>query len=255
MDRVSFWEAGLMHRFYCPVSVSPGTIVSLSPEESYHALRVLRLEKGGSVEIIAASGRFSSVITDISENRISVEILSLLPSSEPALSITLFQGLPKSGKMEWIVQKAVELGVVRIIPVEMSRSVGRIRESDQHKKTDRLQKIAAEAAKQSGRSIIPAVNEPIRFKDIDNLLNDIGLLAVPWENSSSYGPLAFKKEHPDIRSLGILIGPEGGISFEEMNHLINLNCVPMTLGPRIMRTETAGLAAVSSFLAIYGEME
>ena len=231
-------------------------IFYLSPEDTLHAQRVLRLREGAEIELFAEGKRFSAVITGSSENRLAVKTLSLLPSTEPGLRITLYQGLPKADKMEWIIQKSVELGVVRIVPVIMSRCVVRLESRDVSKKLERWRRIAREAGKQSGRCAVPEISDPLPLKQIPGSVTSFGLsaCAVPWEDSSSGGPLAFFRSHPAISSLGLVIGPEGGISYEEIG-ILQPSCQPITLGPRILRTETAGLAAASAFLALYGEME
>lgn len=228
----------------------------LSPEDTLHAQRVLRLREGAEIELFANEKRYSAVITGPSGNRLSVKTISPLPSTEARLRITLYQGLPKADKMEWIIQKAVELGVVRIIPVIMSRCVVKLESRDIPKKLERWRKIAREAGKQSGRCVIPEVANPLHLKQIPDSLSSLGIsaCAIPWEDSSAGGPLTFSQSHPDISSLGLVIGPEGGISPEEIS-ILQPSCQPITLGPRILRTETAGLAAASAFLALYGEME
>ncbi len=245
-----------MHRFYADAEgeVSPG-IFQLSKEDSHHALNVLRLKKADQVELITDGQRFLSVIRDIAENAVSVQTLSPLPSTEPGLRIVLLQGLPKGDKMEWIVQKAVELGGSAIVPVAMTRCIVRLDQRDGEKKAERWQKIAREAGKQSGRCRIPEVHAPVRFHELAGITADLDAVIVPWELSRDHGPKAFCQEHPDLHSLGILIGPEGGITEEEMEALRRMGCESVTLGKRILRTETAGIAAISAIMALYGEME
>ena len=117
------------------------------------------------------------------------------------------------------------------------------------------QKIAREAGKQSGRCVIPEIHAPVSVRETADMIRKLDAVAVPWESGRDFGPLAFAKAHPDICSLGIVIGPEGGIEPGEISFLTSVSCDIITLGPRIMRTETAGLAAVSAFSALYGEME
>ena len=179
----------------------------------------------------------------------------MLPSAEPFLSVTLFQGLPKADKMDLIVQKATELGVVRIVPVLMNRCVVRPDLKDTARRLERWRKIAREAGKQSGRCVIPDIPEPVFLQRLPDSVPLPDTNIVPWEEASGFGPLAFRKGHPKLSSLGILIGPEGGIEREEIDQLQSFGFVPVTLGRRILRTETAGLAAVSAFMSLYGEME
>ena len=243
----------MAHCFYAEEApLTPG-LYPLSPEDAHHAQRVLRLRPGDPVELIA-DGQRSLARLEEAEGRLAARIGESLPSTEAKLQLTLFQGLPKADKMEWIIQKAVELGVVRIVPVRMSRCVVHLDARDAPRKQERWQRIAREAGKQSGRCRIPEVAEITDLKDLPGRISGLDGCVVPWEESRDGGPKAYAAAHPALRSLGIVIGPEGGISGEEMEQL-RPTCTPITLGPRILRTETAGLAAASAFLALYGEME
>jgi 16S rRNA (uracil1498-N3)-methyltransferase len=244
-----------MHRFYADPEKSEADSFVLTPEDARHALKVLRMKEGEPAEIILEGKRYIARITEASDALVKLSPETLLPSTEPALAVTLFQGLPKGDKMDWIVQKAVELGVARIVPVAFSRCVVRLNEKDGMKKRDRWQKIAREAGKQSGRCVIPEVLSPVFPKDLQKLFCECEKVAVPWEECETGGPLAFARRYPALRTLGIVIGPEGGISPEEIVELKAFGGEPMTLGKRILRTETAGLAALSAFFGLYGEME
>ena len=255
MDRLPVPEENIMHRFYADPEKSGDNLFILTPEDTFHALKVLRLRPGDQAEVILNGKRFLAGIERISAECAELVPQEVLPDTEPRLSVTLFQGLPKSDKMDWIVQKAVELGVSRIVPVVFSRCVVRLNVKDSEKKQDRWQKIAREAGKQSGRCRIPAVSLPVPFSGLPEQLRSCGKVAVPWELCPQGGPLSFVHRHPSVDSLGIVIGPEGGISSEEMEVMLKEGCESVTLGKRILRTETAGIAAVSAFLGLYGEME
>lgn len=237
-----------MHRFYADEILNG--LAPLSPDDARHALKVLRLSPGAETELISGGRRYRAVLR---ENAV-LEPLEELPSTEPALRITLFQGLPKGDKMDLIVQKAVEVGVVRIVPVLMERCVVRLSPSDADRKTLRWNRIAREAGKQSGRCTIPEVLSPLPLDEVLLLAGRLDACVVPWEEETALGPLHFSASHPGLTSLGILIGPEGGIAAGEIEKLKSRFC-PLTLGPRILRTETAGLCAASVFLALRGEME
>ena len=255
MDRISLQEERLMHRFYADPDRSDEQSFVLSPEDTLHAAKVLRMRPGDHAEVVFHETRFRSRIEILSEDSVRLVPVGILPSTEPSLSVTLFQGLPKSDKMDWIVQKAVELGAVRIVPVSFSRSVTRLNEKDSARKQQRWQKIAREAGKQSGRCRIPEVLFPVPFRTLPDLFRTCDCIAVPWEECSSGGPLSFYSRHPSLSSLGIVIGPEGGIAPEEMHEIMEWGGEAITLGKRILRTETAGLSALSVFLGLYGEME
>lgn len=244
-----------MHRFYADDDRSSADLAVFSPEDARHASAVLRLKPGQHVEIIADSVRWDAELLKVSPAETTARFLSSLPSTEPVLSVTLFQGVPKSDKMDLIVQKATELGVRRIVPILMTRCVSRPDPKDQNRKRERWQKIAREAGKQSGRCVIPEVCEPVSLQRLTVLPFMPETNVVPWEEARSFGPLAFKASHPNPSSLGILIGPEGGIEKEEIDFLKSAGFIPLTLGKRILRTETAGLAALASLMTLYGEME
>ena len=244
-----------MHRFYADPVVSGSGKVYLSREDAFHAAKVLRLHSGDSVEIVISGVRHAGEVCEISDTNVTISVQEELPSTETRVRFVLLQGIPKGDKMELIVQKATELGVSDVVPVMMARSVVKIDPKDRIRKQERWQKIAREAGKQSGRCIIPEIHPPVTVRETEDIIRKLDAVAVPWEAGRDFGPLAFMKAHPDIGSLGIFIGPEGGIEPEEISLLTSFSCDIITLGPRIMRTETAGLAAVSAFSALYGEME
>ena len=244
-----------MHRFFADPQKTDQQRLILTPEDTAHALKVLRMKPGDPAEVVFHETRYQAEMVSVSDGVAELRPLSVLPSTEPRLRITLFQGLPKSDKMDWIIQKSVELGVLRVVPVAFSRSVVQLNDQDGEKKQKRWQKIAREAGKQSGRCIIPEVSAPVSFGKLPALFSCCDCVAVPWEECPEGGPLAFVSRHPSLLSLGIVIGPEGGISPEEIQQLTACGCEPVTLGKRILRTETAGIAALSVFFGLYGEME
>jgi len=244
-----------MHRFYPDPALSKDDFEFLTADDSRHALTVLRLKAGTQVEVISGGLRWLAEIVGEESRIVCVRKLSLLPSTEPKLAVTLFQGIPKADKMDWIVQKATELGVSRIIPVAMERSVVRLSEADGRKKTERWQKISREAGKQCGRCVLPEICPPATIEQLAAGTDLPALNVVPWEEAEGFGPLALHNAWPKTDSLGILIGPEGGISNREIGLLKSEGFLPMTLGKRILRTETAGIAAVASLMSLYGEME
>ena len=247
----------MLHIFAEPGDIS-GDRLTITGKEYNHIRNVLRMKQG---EIISVSdgqdGRdYRFAIDGFTDSQVLCRLVSVAESgAELPVRVVLFQGIPKGDKMEFIVQKATELGVSDVVPVMMARSVVKIDPKDRIRKQERWQKIAREAGKQSGRCVIPEIHAPVSVRETADMIRKLDAVAVPWESSRESGPLAFAKEHPDIRSLGIVIGPEGGIEPGEISFLTSVSCDIITLGPRIMRTETAGLAAVSAFSALYGEME
>ena len=244
-----------MHRFYADSDACPETEIVLPEDDARHAFTVLRMKPGQHAEVICNGERWEAEMTVCAPHNVRLRLLSPLPSTEPVLSVTLYQGLPKADKMDWIVQKATELGIIRIVPVLMSRCVSRPDPKDFSRKLERWNRIVREAGKQSGRCVIPVVDKPCTLAALpdDPLLPETNI--VPWEDTSGFGPLALHQAYPALSSLGILIGPEGGIDRDEILFLQSAGFLPFTLGRRILRTETAGLAAVSSIMCLYGEME
>ena len=198
--------------------------------------------------------RFSAEIASM-EGSVTLRLLDELPSTEARLRITLYQGLPKAEKMELIVQKAVELGAAAVVPVSMSRCVVQLNQKDGAKKQERWQRIAREACKQSGRCLQMPVEAPISFKELLRRLPGYSAAIVPWEDTRGYSLPRLREELPDLRELAVVIGPEGGMSEEEVAQMQSVGCRPVTLGPRILRTETAGLAALSALFCLYGDMD
>ena len=243
-----------MHRFYADERGVNGDMAYLCEEDARHATRVLRMKPGEGCELFADGKRFSGEIAAIGEG-VEVRILSELPSTEARLRITLYQGLPKADKMELIVQKSVELGACAVVPVAMSRCVVQLDAKDGRKKQERWQKIAREACKQSGRCEMMQVTEPISFKNLLTKLASHQAAIVPWEDARGYSLARFHQEHPGVTDLAIVIGPEGGMSEEEIARMKEASCQSVTLGPRILRTETAGLCAMSALFCLYGDME
>ncbi len=243
-----------MHRFYADQRSVTGDTAYLCEEDARHASRVLRMKAGEPCELFADGRRFSGEIAAIGEE-VAVRVTGEMPSTEAKLRITLYQGLPKADKMELIVQKAVELGCAQVVPVAMSRCVVQLDAKDGRKKQERWQKIAREACKQSGRCEMMAVTEPISFKQLLARLPEHGAAIVPWEDARGYSLARFHAEHPEVTDLAIVIGPEGGMSEEEITRMKDANCRSVTLGPRILRTETAGICAMSALFCLYGDME
>ena len=244
-----------MHRFYADDRGVTGETAFLCEEDAHHAIRVLRMKPGEGCELFAGGRRFSGEVASIGDGAVQMRITGELPSTEPRLRVTLYQGLPKADKMELIVQKAVELGACAVVPVAMSRCVVQLDAKDGRKKQERWQKIAREACKQSGRCEMMQVTEPISFRQLLARLPEHGAAIVPWEDARGYSLARFHAEHPDITDLAIVIGPEGGMSGEEIERMKGSKCRAVPLGPRILRTETAGLCAMSALFCLYGDME
>ena len=247
-----------MHRFFADENGIVNGTACLNAGDSQHALRVLRLERGDEVELVCAPGRYLAQITGETDGLVQVRVREELRRTEARTRVTLYQGLPKADKMELIVQKATELGAQAIRPVAMERCVVRLEGKDAGKKIERWQKIAREAVKQCARVSVPEVLEPRKLMQLGEELSQLDVLIVPWEDArdGSIRQALALFEGLDALRVGILIGPEGGISGQEAHWLAeNAGAKLVTLGPRILRTETAGLCALTMVMAYRGEME
>ena len=241
-----------MHKFF--TEEIDELFAYISGDDHKHLSRVLRLRIGDSVLVNDLMGTdYLGIIEHIDKHSTKIELKDkMLENNESAVDITLYQGMPKAGKMDLIVQKSTELGVRRIVPVLTERVV--VKNSAEFKKLDRLKRIAVEAAKQSKRSIIPVIEEPISFQEMLSDMKKSQILIVPYENQENYGFTILKKELAEIRSCGILIGPEGGFSDDEIRILKDRGAKIVTLGKRILRTETAGFTAIALTQLLYGDM-
>ena len=238
-----------MHRFF---AVRTGADrAELPPEEEAHALRVLRMSAGDECQALIEGSLYGAMIEE-TVPRVILRLGETLPSPEPGVEITLYQGIPKGEKMDYIAQKCTEAGVKRIVPVTFSRCVARWEGKDADKKRARFQRIAAEAAKQSGRALIPEIGMPLSVKQLCAELAQFDLALVPWEETRGMG---IRAKWRGEKRVALVIGPEGGIAPEEIEMMKAAGAVPVTLGPRIFRTETAGLAAAISLLTVSGDME
>lgn len=218
-----------------------------------HIKNVLRLKEKDELEICNLDNKenYLCEICKLNNNEIECNIKQKIENNaESNIQVTIFQGLPKSDKMEFIIQKAVELGVYDITPVEMTRCVVKLNEKDKQKKKERWQKISEVAAKQSLRDIIPKINEVIQIKDICNIVNkyDVILLAYEKENKNTLKEELQKIKKENLQKIGIIIGPEGGLEEKEVDLLGKSGIKVITLGKRILRTETVALNVLSNII-------
>ncbi len=217
-----------------------------------HIKNVLRKKIGEELTICNQdiSTDYLCKITGMQEDRIQCHIIKQLETnSEANIKVSIFQGLPKADKMEWVIQKAVELGVYDITPIEMKRCVVKLTEKDKIKKLQRWQKIAEVAAKQSGRNRIPQINKLQSIKNICNLCSDYDIVIVAYENEKEnklkYELQKLKNLLTQDFKIAVLIGPEGGIDASEIQLLKEKGAKIVTLGNRILRTETVALNVLS----------
>ena len=226
--------------------------ITIKGEDVNHIKNVLRKKKGDKIIICNKdiSKDYQCEITKLEEETIQCKILEeMQTNTESNIKVSIYQGLPKADKMELIIQKSVELGVYDITPIEMKRSVVKLNDKDKIKKQERWQKIAEVAAKQSGRNIIPQINEIKSIKNICNLYTKYDIVIIAYENEKEnklkeeLQALKAKQKHK--LSIAIIIGPDGGIDDEEIELFKGNNAKIVTLGNRILRTETVALNMLS----------
>jgi 16S rRNA (uracil1498-N3)-methyltransferase len=233
-------------------------LVTLNAEESAHIARVLRMRAGDTVQMIAADTLYAATVETPNEKAAVLRVGEALPSPEGPVRLTLVQGLPKLDKLELVVQKATELGVWDVLPVEMERSVVRL-DGKEDKKAERLRRIALEAAKQSGRAHVPMILAARKFADALPLMaQGYDAVLVAWEEEQALrlgaAVTALRAEKPALAAVALVVGPEGGISANEIDRLKAAGARCVTLGKRILRTETAGLCALAVAQCALGEM-
>lgn len=237
-----------MPRFF----VSPDKVVdgkiTIDTDDVGHIMRVLRMNCGDMLTVCDTCGNdYEAKISDVGDGAIICDIVTSSKSvSEPKTFVTLFQALPKSPKMEYIIQKTTELGISKIVPVKMSRCVMKWGKGDE-KKTVRWQKICESAAKQSGRGIIPKITNPITFDEAVKHLSEYELSFAPYECEET-NTLKSVISGRKVKTAAFIIGPEGGFDPTETEKLKAVGIKTITLGKRILRTETAGEAVLSMMM-------
>ena len=237
-----------MYQFFVEDTQVGERTVTIEGSDVNHIKNVLRMKRGERVRISSTSGKnYFGRIAEFSGETVLVALAEeCAPDTELPSRIYLFQGLPKSDKMELIIQKAVELGAYEIIPVAMKNCVVKLDEKKAAAKTARWQEIAKSAAKQSKRSIIPKVEHPVSYQEALAAAAELDVVLVPYENER--GMAATREVMEAIvpgQSVGIFIGPEGGFSDGEIELAREHDMRLISLGGRILRTETAGLATLS----------
>lgn len=258
-----------MSRFFVgPENIGAGTIIVDNKDDLHHMIKVLRLKEGDSVEISdTVQWEYEGVIESIHEDEAVLRITDKQAfAAEPDIRVTLFQGIPKQGKMETIVQKCVELGVHEIVPVFMERTVV-VDKGNFGKKVSRWNKVSAEAVKQCRRGMIPQVKDPVKMKELladstgsgrPDTFEDFDLVLFPYENEKGTtikemlltvtSPMYSEITGGSIENIAVIIGPEGGFSQEEADAVISGGGSSVSLGKTILRTETAGMAALAMIM-------
>lgn len=245
-----------MPKFFVSPEKISGDIITIDTDDTAHIKRVLRLGVGDTVTVCDSRGvDYDAEITEISNNAVICKAVSCRNNnSEPNISVTLYQALPKASKMEYIIQKNTELGIVKIVPCELSRCVVKLSGQDAAKKCARWQKIADEAAKQSGRGILPEIAPVLDFKHAVEDMKKSDLCFVPYESEDEVSLRSVLTANKNVKSIAFMIGPEGGFSPEEIAYIEAVGIPRITLGPRILRTETAGEATLAMVMYELGDI-
>ena len=236
-----------MHHFFVGKVAIEKSSIQIGGSEAHHMIHVLRMQIGEKCTVSdGVENSYLCKVEDVSEKEVTLSILeSFMNTNELPCDIYLFQGLPKVDKMEWVVQKAVELGVHSIIPVAMQNCVVKLTGVKGQKKVDRWQEIARSAAKQSKRTVIPTVQDVLPFSMALEYAKGMDVILLPYEEAEDMRHT--RKVISSLKkgqTIGVFIGPEGGFSKSEIG--ASKECAKViTLGKRILRTETAGLAVLS----------
>jgi len=245
-----------MARFFVPQEAIQQNKAVITGPDVKHITRVLRLKPGDTIGLSSGGREFAARITEITKKEGVCEIVSENPvSTEPPVRVTLYQGLPKGDKMELVIQKSTELGVSCLVPVVCERTVIKLDEKKARERQARWQKVAQEAAKQSRRTSIPEVREPLNFDRVLASVKDGTLAVMPWEEETSVGMRqVLRNPGGPVKEVAVFIGPEGGFSAREAGMARDRGVRLVSLGPRILRTETAGIAAAAIIMYELGDL-
>ena len=236
-------------RIHCEHKLGPGAQFTLDADAAQHVAKSLRLKAGDALVVFdGRGGEYEATIQRIDRDRVDVKVGGLTAAErESHLAIGLVQGLPEADKMDWIIQKATELGIAWLQPVTCERSVVRLSGERAARREAHWRRVAVAAAEQSGRTRVPEVRPNLNF---------MSWLAVPadtprWMLLPGAAPLASQAEAPS--PLELVVGPEGGFSERERDLLLARGAIPLSLGPRVLRTETAPVAALAAIHALWGD--
>lgn len=245
-----------MPKFFINTNQIHDSNIQIVGEDVKHISQVLRAKLNDELLICdkETNLNYRTKITKITPDDITCTIIDYKKSNtEPKVQVTIFQGIPKADKMEYIIQKNTEIGAKEIVPVMMSRCIVKLEEKEKTKKVDRWQKIAEAAAKQSGRDHIATIAKPIELKELCNKIPEFDLVLLAYENEENITLKQELKKFENTSNLkiGVIIGPEGGIDKSELEQLIEVGARRVTLGNRILRTETASLVIMSNIIYEY----
>lgn len=243
-----------MPKFFVANNQIKDNIIEIIGDDVNHIVNVLRLSKKDEITITDKEYNvsYNSEIEELSKESVICKILNKIEdTTEINIDVTIFQGIPKAEKMEYIIQKTTELGVKRIIPVSMRRCIVKLEGKDEKKKIERWQKIAEVAAKQSGRDVIPKIENVLNVKEVVDKIKESEVFLIAYENEKETSLKEVLKNNKNIKRISILVGPEGGLEENEIEILKQAGAKTITLGKRILRTETAPIAMLSNIIYEY----
>ncbi len=242
-----------MPKFFVPKENIGDEYIKISGEDVLHIRKVLRMRVGEELTLCDSAGYDYTVkIDNLDEKDILCKIITRVKcDTEPPVRVVLFQGIPKAAKMDYIIQKSTELGVSEIVPCSLARCVAK---AEGGKKTLRWQKIAEEAAKQSGRGVIPKVHDPVGLDKAIEMMSTLEFGFVPYECEENTSIKSVLTRNENGKSVGFIIGPEGGFDKSEIDKLESAGITPVSLGKRILRTETAGEAVLAMIMYEIGDI-
>lgn len=238
-----------MHCFYCEANQVTEEHITITGSDVNHIKNVLRMERGEELMVCDGTGmQYTCQIEEFPAGEVKLSVLTAeKAATELPVRLKLYQGLPKKDKMELIIQKAVELGAAEIIPVMTKRCIVKLEDDKKEtKKLERWQAIAESAAKQSGRGIIPTVGRVMNYKEAVKTAASEGMALIPYEMAEGMKSLkeaAAKAREQQV--ISVFIGPEGGFEEAEVEFAKENNVMPVSLGKRILRTETAGFTTLA----------
>lgn len=257
MGRGDRAEAGsIMHRFFVKPEQICGDQIVIAGEEFKHAVKALRIRDNELFEVCDGNGYdYHCLIARREREQLTAAIQVKYPSAgELPYAVTLFQGLPKGQKMDEIVQKNTELGIGAVVPFVSAFCVAKLEKPDKAaKKRSRWQRIAFEAAKQSKRGRVPQVHEPVTFQRMCERVADFDLVLLAYEHELDKTLQTVLEGQSDSRKIAVIVGPEGGFSLKEAEKLEAAGAKSISLGKRILRTETAGMALLAQINYAFGQ--
>jgi 16S rRNA (uracil1498-N3)-methyltransferase len=235
-----------MHRFFVSSDNIRPPEIFITNLDVNHIKNVLRLIKGDEIVVCDSFGNeYHAKIIGIEKDKIRLEIVEKFLDRNIYLpQITLFQSLPKSSKMDLIIKQTTELGILRVVPLITERTIVKLDSVGLRNRLDRWRKIAVEASKQSQRNTIPEISDSINFASAEDVFKEFDLILTPWEKEKET-TLKEILSKGGFENIGIVIGPEGGFSEEEIKKLLSFNAKTITLGRNILRTETAGIVVLA----------